>query len=299
MTLSNGPAANPGQPPRPARDGEPSPFAPKWAREGRHRPRTVVSLHQPMPMLAAPFQIGPSPAAARPLPIEPSADETAIKRLLPRHPFESQLVPMEPLRDPLGLALGMIARLMVAGSAAAAVAMLLIGAIPMPFRPAPATTSAPPYAGPGRDAAGGGRVVQFAPGYADRSSGTDMVTPPPTRVATVSVRPATAGAQASAVDQAALGAGEVDRLVKRGEDYLAQGDVAAARLVLGRAAEARDARATLSLASSYDPAVLTQLHVLGVKADIDLARTWYEKAVGYGSAEASRRLATLPTLGGP
>jgi TPR repeat protein len=33
--------------------------------------------------------------------------------------------------------------------------------------------------------------------------------------------------------------------------------------------------------------------VVGVKADIAQARAWYEKAAEYGSAEASRRIATL------
>jgi TPR repeat protein len=96
-----------------------------------------------------------------------------------------------------------------------------------------------------------------------------------------------------APDQRVLDAGEVERLIKRGEDYLAQGDLAAARLVLARAAEARDPRATYSLAATYDPAVHKQLHVVGLKSDIAQARAWYEKAAEYGSAEASRRLAAL------
>ena len=94
----------------------------------------------------------------------------------------------------------------------------------------------------------------------------------------------------------ALDAGEIERLVKRGEDYLAQGDIAAARLVLGRAAEARDERATLSLGATYDPAVLKQLHVVGFKPDVAQARAWYEKAAGYGATEAAARLAALPRI---
>jgi TPR repeat protein len=102
--------------------------------------------------------------------------------------------------------------------------------------------------------------------------------------------------QAGAADEWALEPGEVERLVKRGEAYLAQGDIAAARLVLGRAAEAHDARAAFSLAATYDPAVLKQLHAVGFRPDIAQARAWYEKAAEYGSAEASRRLAALPRL---
>ena len=90
---------------------------------------------------------------------------------------------------------------------------------------------------------------------------------------------------------------EVERLVKRGEAYLAQGDIAAARLVLGRAAESRDARAAFSLAATYDPAVLRKLHVVGIRPDVAQARAWYQKAAEYGSADATQRLAALPGSG--
>ena len=101
---------------------------------------------------------------------------------------------------------------------------------------------------------------------------------------------------ASANEQWALDRAEVERLIKRGEDYLAQGDIAAARLIIGRAAEAQDPRAAFSLAATYDPTVLKQLRVVGFKPDVAQARAWYEKAAGYGSAEASQRLAALPEL---
>jgi TPR repeat protein len=138
--------------------------------------------------------------------------------------------------------------------------------------------------------AGGAAGVIAAPvstaGFANAEAA-----PEPARVPTVAVR----SAQASS-EKWALEPGEIERLVKRGEDYLAQGDIAAARLILGRAAETRDARAAFSLAASYDPTVLRQLHVVGFRPDVAQARAWYEKAVEYGSAEASRRLAALPTL---
>jgi hypothetical protein len=49
---------------------------------------------------------------------------------------------------------------------------------------------------------------------------------------------------------------EIDTLVKRGEDFIAGSDLAAARLVLQRAAEGGDAGAALRLAGTYDPLVL-------------------------------------------
>lgn len=86
---------------------------------------------------------------------------------------------------------------------------------------------------------------------------------------------------------------EIANLLKRGDLALQNGDVAAARLLLRRAAEAGDAQAALALAATYDPGVLKQLGAVGARADIAQARAWYEKAVAMGSAEATRRLLHL------
>lgn len=86
---------------------------------------------------------------------------------------------------------------------------------------------------------------------------------------------------------------EVATLIRRGEDFIAAGDIAAARLVLLRAAEAGNARAALALGASYDPIALEKLGVYGIAADIATARSWYERAVQLGSAEAPRRLDLL------
>ena len=90
-----------------------------------------------------------------------------------------------------------------------------------------------------------------------------------------------------------LPADEIAMLLKRGEEFVGQGDFAAARLVLRRAAEARDARAAFALAATYDPAVLQQVGAVGIAPDAELARRWYERAAEYGSADASRRLEML------
>jgi hypothetical protein len=87
---------------------------------------------------------------------------------------------------------------------------------------------------------------------------------------------------------------EVKRLVKRGEDFIASGDLAAARLVLQRAAEAGDVRAALALAGTFDPNLLARLGKQEL-ADAGLARLWYERARQFGSAEAPQRLDQLAT----
>ncbi len=86
---------------------------------------------------------------------------------------------------------------------------------------------------------------------------------------------------------------EVGSMLKRGEDLLMQGDIASARLLLQRAAEAQDARAAFALAASYDPIEMKRLGVLGAAPDVAKARDWYERAKQYGSREAPKRLELL------
>jgi hypothetical protein len=82
-------------------------------------------------------------------------------------------------------------------------------------------------------------------------------------------------------------------LLRRADALIASGDVAAARLVLRRAADAGDARAAMMLAGTYDPAILEKLGVHGFVPDVAMARSWYEKAKKFGSAEAPQRLEML------
>jgi len=86
---------------------------------------------------------------------------------------------------------------------------------------------------------------------------------------------------------------EIASALKRADDLIASGDLAAARLVLRRAANAGDARAAMTLAGTYDPAILEKLGVHGFVPDVAMARAWYEKAKSFGSAEAPRRLELL------
>jgi hypothetical protein len=88
-------------------------------------------------------------------------------------------------------------------------------------------------------------------------------------------------------------ADEVVVLLKRGQELMHHGDLAAARLVLRHAADAKNAEAALILGSTYDPVILRELRVYGLSADVGMARTWYEKAKDLGSPEAVRRLDNL------
>jgi hypothetical protein len=86
---------------------------------------------------------------------------------------------------------------------------------------------------------------------------------------------------------------EIATLIKRGKDYLAHGDIASARLLLRRAAEAGSAEAALTLGSTFDPLTIARLGAVGIGPDIALARKWYQRAVQLGSAAAALQLAKL------
>jgi len=84
---------------------------------------------------------------------------------------------------------------------------------------------------------------------------------------------------------------EIAVLIKRGQDFLATGDLAAARLLLRRAAEAGSAEAALALGTTFDPVALQRLGAIGAVADLAKARQWYQRAVELGSSAASQQLA--------
>ncbi len=86
---------------------------------------------------------------------------------------------------------------------------------------------------------------------------------------------------------------EVAALVKRGEDFLNNGDLAAARLLLQRAAAAASADAALAMGATFDPLVIKQIGAVGAEPDLVQAHEWYQKAAELGSAEAPQRLEQL------
>jgi TPR repeat protein len=98
---------------------------------------------------------------------------------------------------------------------------------------------------------------------------------------------------------------EITDLMRRGNELIIMGDLASARLVLQRAAEAGDPQAALILAGTYDPIMLAKVGIQGFARDIvegfapdtALARRWYEWAKELGSMEAARRLEMLPDPG--
>ena len=93
--------------------------------------------------------------------------------------------------------------------------------------------------------------------------------------------------------QLSLASDEIAMLLKRGKDAFSTGDLAAARLLLRRAAEAGSAEAALALGATFDPLVIRRLGAIGAAPDAAQARQWYQKAVALGSTTASQPLAQL------
>ena len=115
--------------------------------------------------------------------------------------------------------------------------------------------------------------------------------------------PAAVPAPSPAAEQAApapiaratreLDADSIKRLMQQGDQFVASGDLVAARLIYRRAAESGSAAAALALGATFDPVVLAKTGARGVGADVEKARMWYEKAREYGSPEAPRRIEML------
>jgi hypothetical protein len=89
----------------------------------------------------------------------------------------------------------------------------------------------------------------------------------------------------------------ITTLIKRGEDFLKNGDVASARPLLKRAANSGNAQAALELGMTFDPIFLAKTGVLGITPDAAQAREWYDKALRLGSTEAAHHIERLASSG--
>jgi TRAP-type uncharacterized transport system substrate-binding protein len=89
------------------------------------------------------------------------------------------------------------------------------------------------------------------------------------------------------------GSGDTARLMARASALLAQGNIIAARTVLGRVAETGSARASFTLAETYDPLILPRWGVYGTRGDPTKARELYAKAEAGGIKEAKARFEAL------
>jgi len=161
-----------------------------------------------------------------------------------------------------------------------------VAAPPTPVQPViiPQASAAPSSAAPSDVLAAAYASLDMQPAGASLKSKGDTTQAPP-------------AATPKLGELRALDRDELAGLVRRGQALLNEGDIASARLLLRRAAEAGDGNAALMLAGSYDRAELARLKVIGVAPDHAQAKHWYTKAVEHGSAEAVRRLQQLAQRG--
>jgi len=237
---------------------------------------------------------------------KPFEGDIAVRHLRERPSLDPVPVPAPPM--PPMPTVGVLARVAGAVGLAALAAFFVVGAMPQPLQGAANQSSVAVKPFWSRVFGGTSQEQPQAlipqPVVTDRAiSNTASVQPVAfaDRLAAVPVKAETeptVAAHAMQIDHPvvpsptirSLDREEIAMLTKRSEELIVQGDIAAARLMLTRAAEAGDARAAFALGATYDSDVLRGLGVLGVAADVALARAWYAKAADFGSGEASRRL---------
>lgn len=256
----------------------PTMYAPPWAREGTRNAPGDAGLAAVDKALNASEEFRRTLPPAAPLvskrwrePV-PFDGDVAARHLRERPSLDP--VPLAPPLRERGAGVAVLARVGGAVGLAALAAFFVVGAIPQPMQaPQAAVTE---------------RIVaaEEPVAFAERVAAVPVQAPveQPAVALPVALPPPSLRA---------LDREEIAMLYRRSEQLVGQGDIAAARLMLARAAEAGDARSALALGATYDLDVLRKLGVLGVAADAAQARAWYAKAAEYGSGEATRRLEQL------
>ena len=295
-------------------------YAPPWAREGKDAPRDAGiaavdkaleasdQFRRTLPP-AAPLEAADGKQRWRDKPFE---GDIAARHLRQRPALDPVAVPAPPVREP-GSKMGVLARVSGAVGLAALAAFFMVGTAPLSLAvkaegeggpasfwarfvmPTSSRQQLPPpspeFKLASTDSAPAALAERFAVVSPPIEPPPAAAPPPAPAVNTVAVPPPpVVAAPPPPANMRSLDRDEIALLIKRSEDLIAQGDIAGARLMLTRAAEAGDAKAALALGSTYDAGVLRRLGVLGVKADAAKAREWYSKAAEFGSPEATRRL---------
>jgi hypothetical protein len=88
-------------------------------------------------------------------------------------------------------------------------------------------------------------------------------------------------------------AAEIAGLLARGDWLFATGDIASARLLYERAADAGEAQAAVRLGETFDPVYLDGSHPRGLQGDRDMAVFWYRHARDLGASGVASRLKKL------
>jgi TPR repeat protein len=127
----------------------------------------------------------------------------------------------------------------------------------------------------------GSEAAPRAPAVASSAEATTAV---PARVLPVAPASVTAPSMSPVV---------VAVLISRGDALLSTGDITAARLMYGRAADAQSVAGALAMGMTFEPKMLAQIGVQGLPADTQRAEIWYQRAAALGSSDAVRLLRRL------
>jgi hypothetical protein len=265
-------------------------YAPPWAREqGLREPlRPAAALVRSPPSR---WRIGVADDAF-------SGDRAMVK-LQRQLALDPDAVPEPPVDDIQSL-WPMALRLCAVAGVAAAVAWLVIslpGTRLLRHDIVHADIQVPPPVAdtqkqdPLRAPAAAGLLLQH--GLAEANAAPSPAEAMPAAVPPPVAPPPSSDAAVTQIVSLPLDSDEIAMLLKRGKDAFSTGDLAAARLLLRRAAEAGSAEGALALGATFDPLVIRRLGAIGAAPDAAQARQWYQKAVALGSPTASQPLAQL------
>src|SRR5579862_7353873 len=269
-------------------------YAPPWARE--------QGLREPLRPAAALVRSPPSRWRIGVADDEFSGDRAMVK-LQRQLALDPDAVPEPPVDDIQSL-WPMALRLCAVAGVAAAVAWLVISLpgtrllrhdVAHSDIQVPPPIADTPKQDPLRTPAAAGLLLQHGLTEANASPAPAeaLPAPAPTPAPQPIAAPPSNDAAAAAPVTLSLASDEIAMLLKRGKDAFSTGDLAAARLLLRRAAEAGSAEAALALGATFDPLIIRRLGAIGAAPDAAQARQWYQKAVALGSTTASQPLAQL------
>ena len=88
------------------------------------------------------------------------------------------------------------------------------------------------------------------------------------------------------------------QLTSRGDAMLAIKDISAARKLYEQAANLGNAAAAKGLARTYDPDYIRKLGVIGMRPDVTMAVSWYDRAAALGDRESAQRMQQLDAMAG-
>ena len=87
-------------------------------------------------------------------------------------------------------------------------------------------------------------------------------------------------------------------MASRGDAMLAIKDISAARKLYEQAADLGSAAAAKGLARTYDPRYVQNLGIIGMRPDITMAASWYDRAAALGDRESAQRMQELDAMVG-